>query len=253
MGLISPAYRLTHEFTDNGRWHRTGSGLRPGVTTVLSATNSPQKLEMLANWQARVGEAEAERIRVTATDRGSHLHHMIEAELTGEPFVVPRYDIGPPDEEEISRLWAKAQDALREIDEVFAVEAPCEWHLEGADPLSVGNGYGGSVDCVARIHGQNCVIDWKTAAKPKRLDHCDNYRQQLAAYRNAFRTTYPTFEAEHGPLSMAAIVICPVKGPLQVIELELEELLQEEQLFGQRLDRFYAQLRQKAEAAESSD
>ena len=180
MGLISPAYRLTHEFTDNGRWHRTGSGLRPGVTTVLSATNSPQKLEMLANWQARVGEAEAERIRVTATDRGSHLHHMIEAELTGEPFVVPRYDIGPPDEEEISRLWAKAQDALREIDEVFAVEAPCEWYLEGADPLSVGQWLRRAQRIAWRQNPwPELVIDWKTAAKPKAL--LDHLRQLSAA------------------------------------------------------------------------
>ena len=53
------------------------------------------------------------------------------------------------------------------------------------------------MDCVTR-HGQNFVIDWKTAAKPSD-SITDNYRQQLAAYRNAFRTTYPTFEAEHGP------------------------------------------------------
>lgn len=205
---------------------------------------------MLANWQARVGEEEAERIRMTATDRGSHLHHLIEAELTGLPFEVPKYDLGPPDDQEISRLWAKAQDALREVDEVFAVEAPCEWFLEGADPLDVGNGYGGSVDCVARIHGQNFVIDWKSAAKPKRLDHCDNYRQQLAAYRHAFLTTYPTFEAVHGPLEMAAVVIFPVSGPLQVIELELTDLLQEEQIFGRRLEQFYRQLRDKAEETE---
>ena len=149
--LISPAYQLEHEFTPAGRWHKTGSGLRPGVTTVLSRTENPERRKMLDAWEARVGSDEAERIRLTATDRGTHLHHLIEAELTGEPFVVPRYDLGEPDPAEINKLWRKAQDAMREMEEVFAIEAPCEWYLEGSDSLDVGNGYGGSVDCVARV------------------------------------------------------------------------------------------------------
>lgn len=244
MALISPAYSLTHEFSGNGRWHRTGSGLRPGVTTVLSATNSTQKLKMLADWQARVGEAEAERIRVSATDRGSHLHHLIEAELTGEPFVVPKYDLGPPDPAEIDKLWRKAKDVLNEIDHIYGVELPAEWFIEGADPLSIENGFGGSIDCVARVHGVNTLIDWKSSARQKRLDHYDNYRQQLAAYRTAFNRSYPCFEAEHGPIEMTAIVIIPVNGPTQVVEMELPEILQEENLFGQRLGRFYQQLRE---------
>ena len=204
---------------------------------------------MLDAWEARVGSDEAERIRLTATDRGTHLHHLIEAELTGEPFVVPRYDLGEPDPAEINKLWRKAQDAMREMEEVFAIEAPCEWYLEGSDSLDVGHGYAGSVDCVARIHGQNMVIDWKTAAKPKRIDHIGNYRQQIAAYRNAFLRTYPDFEEQHGPLEMGAVVIFPVSGALQVIELDRQELLQEEQIFGQRLSRFYADLREEQEAA----
>ena len=60
---------------------------------------------MLADWQARVGEAEAKDSRL-CDDRRSHLHHLIEAELTG-PFVVPKYDLGPPDEEKFPDFGRK--------------------------------------------------------------------------------------------------------------------------------------------------
>ena len=234
-------YEVRHEWTGDGqRWHRTHTGTRPGVTTVLSATEDQA---WLAEWIERVGFEEAERIRMTATDRGSLLHAMIEADLTSQPLVVPKYDIGEPDPDEIKTLWRKFRPVLDSITEVLACELDVEWFIPGSDPLSAGNGYGGSIDCIAKVHGQPMILDWKSATKTKRLDRIDNYRQQIAAYRRALEFTYPEFWEEHGGFEHCAIVIIPVSGPLQVLELEPDELNAELISFDSRLAEFYAKRR----------
>ena len=233
-------YEVQHEWVGTQRWHRTNTGVRPGVTTVLSGTEDQA---WLSAWYERVGAEEAQRITQTATDRGSLLHAMIEAELTGRPLVEPKYDIGQPDPETMASLWRKFKPVLGAIDATVAIELDVEWFTPGADPLSTGNGYGGSIDCIAKVHGQPMLLDWKSANKTKRLDRIDNYRQQVAAYRAALEFKYPDLWNEYGGFEHAAIVVIPVSGPLQIVELEPDELNAELFTFHTRLEEFYAKSR----------
>lgn len=228
------------------RFHRTGTGVRPGVTTVLGNTEDRSWMDA---WIARVGADEAERIRLTATDRGSLVHAMIEAELTGEPLERPKFALGEPDPEAVASVFSKFKPVRRSIDEVIAIELDVEWFEEGADPDSAGNGYGGSIDCLAVVHGSPMILDWKTSAKQKRLEGdgagnggIDNYRQQIAAYRRALHHTYPDLWDKYGGFDYAAIVILPVSGALQVVEMEPGEIAAEEVEFFSRLGEFYESL-----------
>ena len=249
--MLQPAYDLSHRYTEHGRWHQCGAqgGLRPGVTTVLGRTMPAGREAFLADWRERVGHEAAERIKVRATDQGSWLHRRIECHLLGEHFVAPDgIELDEEQHENIEKMWRKMLPILGEVEEVYGIELPCFW--EGPDPQKhdVSWGYAGSVDCVARIHGQLVVIDWKTTSStPKPLHWLlaegSAYDLQLAAYANALAHTYK----ELPPIDMAAIVIVAAKGRPQIIELDREDLTQAENAFGARLQAFYEQLRQAAE------
>lgn len=248
--MLSPAYALSHRFTEHGRWHLCGAegGLRPGVTTILGRTVGPEKAAVLDAWKARVGEVEAERIKKRATDLGSYVHAQIEAALLNEPFSPPA-GITLDEEQQIkaAAMWRKAQPILGEITKVLAIECPCKWHSPDPVELTPSWGYAGSADCIAEVHGQVMLLDWKTTSsgsgsKPRSWTH--DYELQVAAYVNAAQFTYP----ELPPIDMAAIVTFPASGRPSIIELDRDELFHAANEFGeQRLTRFYDQLRAAAE------
>jgi hypothetical protein len=50
------------------RHYDIGNEKLPSVTTILSATQSDEKKQSLADWRARVGPEQADRIKDTAAD-----------------------------------------------------------------------------------------------------------------------------------------------------------------------------------------
>ena len=238
--MLPRKYEIRHQHTPVGRLHVTATGTRPGVTTVLDKGGPVQP--WLAEWKARIGEDEAERIRLDATDRGSALHAAIETHLTGEPQLIPpeRFAFGPPDPDRIAAMFEKVRPALDHITTTLGVELNAEWF--SPDVPLVGNGFAGSIDCIGRVDfgdGRGpvaAILDWKSSAKTKRLDRIGNYRMQVAAYRTAFQATYPELEE---PLDDAVIVIVPESGGLQIVHIEGPELRLEELAFAKRLEAFY--------------
>ena len=68
-----------------GRRHYAVSNQKlPSVTTILSKTQTKDKRDSLANWRARVGDAEATRIMDQAAARGTAMHTLLEHYLLGE-------------------------------------------------------------------------------------------------------------------------------------------------------------------------
>jgi hypothetical protein len=55
----------------------------PSVTTILSATQSPEKQASLAAWRERVGNDEATRIVDDAGARGTAMHKILEEYIHG--------------------------------------------------------------------------------------------------------------------------------------------------------------------------
>ena len=56
----------------------------PSVTSILQATQSEEKKASLANWKARVGVKEANRIKNEASNRGTSMHAFLEKYLLGQ-------------------------------------------------------------------------------------------------------------------------------------------------------------------------
>lgn len=248
--MLKPAYEMRHlHRKSHGRIHHIQQGrqwfYRPGVTTVLDKGGPEQP--WLEAWRQRIGEAEAERIRLDATDRGTAVHALIESTLTGEPVIIPdeSYALGPPDRNRIAGMFEKIAPVLEhDIHEVLGVELVAQWFDPSGGAGNISNGFAGSIDCIAKVDFEDgrgpvtTLLDWKTAAKPKRDDRIGNYRMQLAAYRAAAQASYPTLET----INDAVIVIIPERGDLQLVHIPEDEFGTLELDFLDRLQAYYDRL-----------
>ena len=78
----------TRALVDGKRHYDVGTDEKlPSVTTILSATQPEEKKASLAAWAARVGEAQATRIKDQAAARGTVMHHILEGWIKDEPHV----------------------------------------------------------------------------------------------------------------------------------------------------------------------
>ena len=59
---------------NDARHYSVGDEKLPSVTTILAATQSDEKRESIARWQAKVGKNEAERVKNVAGKRGTAMH-----------------------------------------------------------------------------------------------------------------------------------------------------------------------------------
>lgn len=165
--------KLERETAPNGsRVYKTPSGKAyPSVTTVTGLHSA----KGIAQWRARVGEAEANRISGKASARGTRIHQYCEDYLRGNVFEADMFDL---------EMFNSIKFWLDDINNIHALEDPLY-----SDFLQVA----GTVDCIADFQGKLSVIDFKTASKPKDRDDIYNYFMQTAAYAVAFeeRTGIP--------------------------------------------------------------
>ena len=71
------------QITDHGtgtRVYDIDNSRLPSVTTVLGATKNQ---DFIKKWKAKVGEAEADRIKNHSSKRGTSMHKFIESHVTG--------------------------------------------------------------------------------------------------------------------------------------------------------------------------
>jgi genome maintenance exonuclease 1 len=155
---------LVTEQKDGKRHYRSGSNLYPSITTVLSILSK----EGIANWRAKVGEEEADKISYRASTRGTAVHEIIEKYLNNESEYRNGY---MPN---IIANFLSVKEVLDErIGKIYGQELPLY-----SDHLRVA----GRVDCVAQFDGKDSIIDFKTSRKPKLRKYITNYFQQESAY-----------------------------------------------------------------------
>lgn len=154
--------------TSYGRFYSTPDGLFPSVTTVLSSIPNPQ----LDQWRQRVGEEQAAKISLRATQRGSRLHAYCESILKKEtPLKLDPFD----------RAWFCGIDSVLEKINPIAIEKT----LYTTD-LEVA----GTLDCFCKIDGKLCVLDFKTANNMKMPGEFDSYWLQTSVYANMLKNRY---------------------------------------------------------------
>ena len=76
--------RTVREMVEGLRHYNINNEKLPSVTTILGKTQTAEKAEGLANWRAKVGEVEAQRIMDQAAARGSAMHAILEHHILGK-------------------------------------------------------------------------------------------------------------------------------------------------------------------------
>ena len=79
--------KYTRQEEDGSRTYNVGNKKIPSVTTILSATQSPEKKAGLDRWRERVGYQEAARITSQAALRGTEMHYVLENYIDGRGYI----------------------------------------------------------------------------------------------------------------------------------------------------------------------
>lgn len=215
-----PHYRAKQVSRQRRRHYEIEGHCYPGVTSILSATKPYEDRQRLWNWQARVGQAQAQQITTKASRAGTRLHKAISAQLQAQPFELPQ---------ELEGFWQSVAPLLEKVDEAWLVEGAV-WH-----PLA----FAGYPDALMLYEQQLYLCDWKTARRPKKLAWIEDYCLQVAAYCEAVNWVYRDWDVR---VEQAMIAIALEDSPAQTFILGPEDLSHYWLAFQKRLEQFYSQL-----------
>ena len=208
-----------HYDIENGKWKL------PSVTTILSATQSAEKRESLANWRKREGEENAARIVEQSGARGTAMHKILEKYIIEEGYL-DQTEVG---KQAHSMALQVIQKGLCNISEYYGSEATL--YYPGL--------YAGQTDLIGLHKSDLAVIDFKQTNKPKKREWIEDYCIQLAAYTMAHNYVYKT------GISKGVIMMCSKDNFYQefIIQgLEMKKYMHE---FLRRVDQYYEEMRGK--------
>ena len=191
----------------------------PSVTSVLKSTMSEEDKASLENWKERVGRKEANRIKNEATSRGTSMHSYIEDFLRG------RINESFFESNEQYKNMAKIiidKGIKSKLEEIYGMETTLYYPEK----------YAGTADLVGVYQGQETIIDFKQANKPKKEEYIQDYFLQLGAYTLAHNVVYET------NITLGVILVCTVDNLFQDFKIEGPELLMYQNLFLGRLKKF---------------
>jgi ATP-dependent exoDNAse (exonuclease V) beta subunit len=173
--------------TSTGRAYVSPNGVHvPSVTTILDKTKDKATLDA---WVARVGQAEADRIKTEAAYVGTNMHATLESILEGTPLKFGTDWLAMRGHEMALKL---ANTYLRQVTKVYGSEINLHYQDQ----------YAGTTDLVAQYRGRLAIVDFKQSIKPKRHEYITDYFHQLAAYAIAHDEMYGT-EIDFGAVLVA--------------------------------------------------
>ena len=211
--------KSSRSIEDGLRKYLFGDKKLPSVTAILQATKSDEDKASLENWRQRVGPAQANKIKIAASNRGTNLHSYIEDFLRG------RVNESFFETNEQYKNMAKEiiyKGIKGKLDEIYGMETTLHYPEK----------YAGTADLVGVYQGQEAIIDFKQANKPKKIDYIQDYFLQLGAYTLAHNVVYKT------NITSGIILLCTVDNLFQDFKIEGPELLMYQNLFLGRLKKF---------------
>ena len=156
--------KSVRSLVNDARHYDVGDEKLPSVTTILSATQSDEKRESLANWIAKKGKNEAAK-------RGSAMHSILEHHILGNN-VLDLTDVG--------------QEAHRMAKVVIEKGFPQLEEIWGSEVVFAYPGlYAGQTDLVGVYQGRESIVDFKQSNRPKREEWIEDYYYQGVAYATA--------------------------------------------------------------------
>ena len=215
------------EAIEGKRHYDTGKEKLPSVTTILSATQDPEKAESLKAWRERVGEASATRIVDEAAARGTAMHKILER-YVGEEGYLDLTQVGLNAHNMAIRV---IEQGLCNVSEYYGIE--CTLFYPGL--------YAGQTDMVGVHKGQDAIIDFKQTNKPKRDEWIADYKLQLAAYAMAHDYMHKT------EIAKDVIMMCSKDNYYQEFIVEGQELKKYKHKWLGKISQYYQQKEKKDE------
>jgi len=152
------------EHSDGRRYLTLDGNAYPSVTTVLGVLSR----ESIAQWRAKVGDEEADKISRRATTRGTAVHSIIEKYMNNEPDYAEGFL--PHVVQSLENLKPLLH---KHVTKVYGQEVPLY-----SDHLKLA----GTCDAIVEWDGVPTIVDWKTSRRPKKKANISSYFMQLAAY-----------------------------------------------------------------------
>ena len=223
-------YESPYEYNDfssedgkDGRRFYDCNGVKlPSVTTILSGTKEDN--DGIKKWIERVGEEEANRIRMEAAARGTTVHHILEKQIVHGNL----WDYRPETAEE-KRAYKMActimDNSFSRIHQVYG----CEVSLYNP------NRYAGKADVIGVFEDEPCIMDFKQTNKPKRREWIEDYFCQLAAYALAHNELYGT------DIQKGVILMCSVDLVYQEFVIQGREFRRHADMWMERVDKYWAE------------
>ena len=199
----------------------------PSVTTILKQTESEEKKASIANWKARVGLVEANRIKNDASSRGTSMHSFLEKYLLGKLNLELIEDEDNKSKKMADEIIEKGIKG--KLNEVWGSEATLY------DPGK----YAGTCDACGIYEGQETIIDFKQSNKPKKEEWIEDYYLQLGAYSLAHNVVY------NSCITQGVILLCTVDNLFQDFKIQGDQLKEYQNIFLKKVDQFYQQLNKR--------
>jgi len=212
-----PCVRST---TDGLRTYDIGKEKLPSVTSILQATQSDEKRQKLAQWQARVGKNEADRVKNQAASRGTNMHLHLEKYILGEGHL----DLTDEGKTAKSMAQTVIDKGLGDLQEIWGSEVTL-WY-PGL--------YAGATDVVGVYDYEDSIIDFKQSNKPKRKEWIDDYFMQSAAYAMAHNQVYDT------AITQCIILMCTPDNYFQKFQVKGKEFVSYQHKFLEKVDQYYS-------------
>ena len=238
MTLLKPQYQyqtINREEVNGKRHYCCPDGDKvPSVTTILSATQSEEKKQILENWRNTVGHARAKATTEEAAHRGSRMHKYLEDYLEIGKLRPPGSN--PYSQESHVMARTIVDNGLVNFDEFWGSEVA----------LYYPEIYAGTADGVGVHKGDPAILDFKQSNKPKTVDMIDDYFLQLTSYALCHNKIYGT------DIKKGVILMC-VKPPeispgkwgiptYQEFILEPADFSYWENKWWDKVEKFYTQL-----------
>ena len=201
------------------RHYDIGNTKLPSVTTIISATQSEEKRQKLAEWKARLGDQAADRVRDVAAMRGTAMHTFLEAYIRGTGH------------KDLTSIGKEAEPMAKKIIESGLGDLEEVWGTEVT--LYYPDLYAGATDIVGIYNGRESIIDFKQTNKPKKREWIDDYFVQLGAYAMAHNYVYRTH------IQSGVILMCSKDGLFQKFEVSDKEFVGYQHAFLKKVDQYY--------------
>ena len=187
----------------------------PSVTTILNQTKNQ---EFLTRWKAKVGEANAERIKNLSSKRGTAMHKFLESHIQGVGY------------DDLTTIGREANSMAQKVIEMGLT--PIEEYYGSEIMLHYPGLYAGSTDLVCLHNGRETIVDFKQANRPKKEEWIEDYYLQIAAYAMAH-------DHVHGSnIEQGIIMVCTPDLYYQEFKFEGDEMRKYRHQFLARLSQY---------------